>query len=70
MTVHTDSGAHPASYSMGSRISSGDKAAGLKIVHSHPSNADLKNEWSYTPTLPVRHHGVNTGKFASYVHII
>jgi len=31
---------------------------GREADHSLPSSAGVKNAWSYTPTLPVRHHGV------------
>jgi len=57
MSVQTDSGAQPASYSMVSVVSSGDRAATVEVDYSHPSNGHVKNEWSYTSTLPVRLHG-------------
>jgi hypothetical protein len=44
--VQTDSGAHPASYPMGTRSSFPEGEAD----HSPPSNAEVKNEWSYTST--------------------
>jgi hypothetical protein len=55
---------------MGSGVSSGDKAAAVEVDHYHQSNANVKNEWSYTSTLPVRLQGVNMDTFATYVHIL
>jgi hypothetical protein len=46
MTAQTDSGAQTASCSMGSGVSSKDKAAAVEVEHSQPSNAEVKNEWS------------------------
>ena len=43
--VQTDAGSQPASYSM----STGGKASGgVRIFHSPPSGAEVKNEWSCT----------------------
>jgi hypothetical protein len=32
---------------------------GHNVKHSSPSNAEVRNEWNYTSTLPVCLHGVN-----------
>jgi hypothetical protein len=43
------------------------KQPGREADHSPPSNADVKNSWSYTSTLPIRLHGMvlsySQGKF-------
>jgi hypothetical protein len=52
-------GAHPASYPMGTRGSFPRvKQPGREADHSPPSNAVVKNEWSYTSIPPIRLHGV------------
>jgi hypothetical protein len=50
--VQAGSGAHPASYPMGTWDScSGGKAAGRrKADHSRASSAEVKNAWNYTYT--------------------
>jgi hypothetical protein len=57
--VQNGSGAHPASYQMGTRGSfPGDKRRGVKLtthLHLVPRS---KNAWSCTSTLPIRLHGV------------
>jgi hypothetical protein len=53
------SGAHPASYSIGTRgFSLGVKQPGCEADHSPPSSAEVKNAWSYTSTPPIRLHDV------------
>jgi hypothetical protein len=47
-SVQTASGAHSASYRMGTGI----KRPGQEAEHSPPSSAEVKNAWSYTSTLP------------------
>jgi len=37
----------------------GVKWPGHKFNHSHGSSAEIKNEWSYTTTFPIRFHGVD-----------
>jgi hypothetical protein len=39
-------------------LSLGVKRPGCEADHSPPSNADVKNAWSYTSAPPVRLHGV------------
>jgi hypothetical protein len=47
--VQTGSGAHPASYLMGTgALSLGVKRPGREADHSPPCSTDVKNEWSYT----------------------
>jgi hypothetical protein len=48
--VQTGSGAHPASYPMGTRSSftGGIKRPGREAEHSPPPSAEVKNAWSYT----------------------
>jgi hypothetical protein len=47
--VQTGSGAHPASYEMGT---------GGEADHSPPFSAEVKDAWRCTSTPPVRLHGV------------
>jgi hypothetical protein len=57
--VQNGSGAHPASYPMDTGGSfPGVKRPGREADHSPPSSAEVKNEWSYTSTPPIRLHGV------------
>jgi hypothetical protein len=57
--VQIGSGAHPASYPMGTRGSfPGVKRPGREADHSPPSSAEAKNAWSYTSTTPICLHGV------------
>jgi hypothetical protein len=56
--VQNDSGAHSASYPMGTRGSFPEvKRPGREADHSHLMPRS-KNEWSYTSIPPVRLHGV------------
>jgi hypothetical protein len=49
--VRNGSGAHPASYPIGTRgVFPRDKAAGREADHSPPSSAEVKNAWSYPST--------------------
>jgi hypothetical protein len=55
----TGSGVHPASYPMGTGDSSQEvKRSGREANHSLPSNAEVKNAWSYSSTTPIYRHGV------------
>jgi hypothetical protein len=55
--IQVGSGAHPASYPMGTRV---DVVKWLRheTGHSSPSSAKVKNAWSYTSTPPVHFHGI------------
>jgi len=62
--ILTGSGAHLAFYLLGvMAFSWGVNRPGRKADHSLPSIAKVKNEWSYTPTPPICHHGVDRGSF-------
>jgi hypothetical protein len=57
--VQTGSGAHPASYPMGTRdFSVGVKREGREVDHSPPSSAEIENAWSYNSAPPIRLLGV------------
>jgi len=40
----------------------GTKRPGREVNHSPQSSAEVKNEWSYVSTSPIRFHGVERGK--------
>ena len=50
--VYTDSGFHPASYSVPKVLSLGAKWVGREADHSPPSSAEFKTEWCYTSAPP------------------
>jgi hypothetical protein len=51
--VQTGSGAHPASYTMGTGGSfPGIKRPGREVDHSTPTSAEVKKMWIYTSTPP------------------
>jgi hypothetical protein len=51
--VQNGSGAHPASYPMGTMGSFPEgKAPGREADHSLPSSVEVKNAWIYTSTPP------------------
>jgi len=57
------SGAHPASYSMGRGVlSRGAKHPGCDFDHSPPCSYEVKNEWRYISSPPMRFHGVGREK--------
>jgi hypothetical protein len=58
--VQNGSGAHPASYPVGTRGSfpEGKAAGGVKLTTHFHLVQRSKNEWSYTSTPPTRLHGV------------
>jgi hypothetical protein len=58
--VQNGSGAHPASYPMGTRggLSLGVKRAGREADHSPHLVPRSKNEWSYTSIPPICLHGM------------
>jgi len=41
----------------------GVKRLERKVDHLPPSSAEVNNEWRYTPTPPIRLHGVERNKF-------
>lgn len=53
--VKIGSGAYSAYYSVGTR----SKVVGAWVDYSPPSSAKVKNEWSYIPTPPIRHHDMH-----------
>jgi len=52
--VQAGSGAHPASYPLGT----GGKAARHEAGHSHPYTVEVKNAWSCTSTPAIHLHGM------------
>jgi hypothetical protein len=50
--VQNGSGAHPASYPMGTRDSLGVKWPGREADHSSPSSAEVKYAWGYARAPP------------------
>jgi len=57
--IQTDSGVHPASYSMGTgALSPGVKQPGHEADHSPLPSDEVKNAWCYTSTHPVCLHGL------------
>jgi hypothetical protein len=57
--VQNGSGAHPASYPIGTAGSfPGGKRLGREANHSPPSSAEVENAWSYTSTILISFHGV------------
>jgi hypothetical protein len=53
MPSHTGSGAHPASYPVGTGVFSPEvKWLGHEADHLPPSSAKVKNAWSYTSIPP------------------
>jgi len=63
----TVSGAHPASYSMGTGVfSRGVERLGREVDHSHPSSAGVKTGWSYTSTPPISFCGVTRNNLVLY----
>jgi hypothetical protein len=61
--IQASSGAHTASYSMGTGVPSVKKPAVALSCDSLPSSAELKNEWSYTSTSPIYLHDVERDNF-------
>jgi hypothetical protein len=67
--VQNGSGTHPGSYPVGTRGSfPGVKLPGREADHSPPSNAEVKNAWSYTSTPSVRLHCVVLSKAQEQVY--
>jgi hypothetical protein len=44
-----------------------EKRPWLEVNYSPPSNADVKNEWSYTCTNPIRLHAVDRENFSCII---
>jgi hypothetical protein len=67
--VCTISTAHPASYSVGTKVTAVVKRPGREVNHSSPCSAKVKNEWSYT-SIPFHcPHGVDRERFTfTYYH--
>ena len=57
--VYTDSGFHPASYSIPKVLSLGAKRVGRETDHSPPSSAEFKTEWRYTSAPPNMSYSVH-----------
>jgi hypothetical protein len=65
-SFQTGSGAHLTSYPMGIGFRPpGAKRPGREVNHPFPSSAEVKNEWSYTSTLPVCCHHLDRENFTS-----
>jgi hypothetical protein len=63
-SIHTDSESHPRSLVSGYRASFPRvKRSARKFDHSSPSIVEVKNEWSYTYSVPIRHRGVDKENF-------
>ena len=45
---------------------SGVKLPVCEVNHSPTTSAEVKNEWSYTSTLPIWLHGVDIENFSSH----
>jgi hypothetical protein len=60
LCVQTGSGAHPASYAMGTGgpFPGGKARPGRDADHSPPSSSEVKNEKEKTSSTPKRLHGV------------
>jgi hypothetical protein len=57
--IQTSSGAHPASYPMGSGAPTpGVKQPGSEPDHSPPTSAEVKNMWIYKSTRTYIYHDV------------
>jgi hypothetical protein len=66
--VHTGSGAHPASYSMGTKLLfPGINRPGREVDLSLPSCTYIKIELSYTFPPPVRLHDVDRANFNFFI---
>jgi hypothetical protein len=57
--IQTGSGAHPASYPMGTRGSFAEvKQLEHEADHTSPASADIKIAWGYTSTPPIPFHSM------------
>ena len=62
-TVHNGSGAHPASYSMGTAVFPEAKRPACEVGHSLPFSAEVNNEWIYTSTPPRCLNGMDRDRY-------
>jgi hypothetical protein len=68
--AQTGRGAHPASYTVCTGVLSQEtKDLSCGFHHAPPSNAELRNEWSYTPTPAICLYGVDGENFNFFVCI-
>jgi len=61
LKVQPGCGAHPASYSVRTRVLSQEKRG--EVNHAPPSPAKVKNAWNYTTKFSVFFYGVHREKF-------
>jgi hypothetical protein len=67
--VQTGFWAHPASYAVGTGVRSQEVNGPIcGFYHSPPSNAEFKNEWSYTSTPAICLHVVDGDVTFFYLH--
>ena len=67
LKTQTGPGAQPASYSMGAEGSSLEVTRqGYEVDQSPPTSVEVKNEWSYTATIPTSLYGVDMGNFTFF----
>jgi hypothetical protein len=67
--IQTGYGAHPVSYLMGNGgFSPTVEWAGHKVDHSHPSTAEVKNEWSYISKPQLHLHTKDLFTFYHKIH--
>jgi hypothetical protein len=62
-TVQNGSGAHAASYSMGTAVFPGAKRPARRVDHSLPFSAEVNDEWIYTSTPSICLNGVDRESF-------
>jgi len=69
LNVCTRSTAHPASYSVGTKVTTGVKRPGREVNYSSPCSAKVKNEWNYTSIPSHCPHNVDREGFTlTYYH--
>jgi len=66
LNVQTSSEAHPASYSVGTRVFSWVKSAGAKVEHSSPSSAQFRNEWIFASSSTLCLHCMDRDNFTCF----
>ena len=66
--VQTSSGAHPATYLIGTGVrSQAVKWQEHKVNHISTSSAEFKNEWSCTSSPPICLHGTDRDHFTFHI---